>query len=81
MRPKAWREIGRELVPILPPQTLLNVARIPGALKLNLVALAAVLIVGYGLYRLTGDAPQWTAYGLGVYAIFALAFFFTPGSP
>ena len=71
VRPNAWRDFGRELVAILPPLTLFNVARIPGALQTNLMVLGIVGAVGYGLYRLTGDWPQWTAYGLGVYAIFS----------
>lgn len=71
VRPHAWQDFGRELVAILPPLTLLNVARIPGALRTNLIALAVIAAVGYGLFRLTGDAPQWIAYGLGVYAIFS----------
>ncbi|MGZ8347784.1 MAG: spinster family MFS transporter [Allosphingosinicella sp.] len=71
VRPNAWRDFGRELVAILPPLTLLNVARIPGALRINLLALTIVLLAGYGLFRLTGDAPQWAAYGLGCYAIFS----------
>jgi MFS family permease len=71
VRPNAWREFGKELMAIIPPFTLLNVARIPGALPLNLVVLAAVLVCGYGLYLLTGDGPQWLAYGLGVYAVFS----------
>ena len=69
VRPNAWREFGRELIAILPPFTLFNVARIPGALRPNLMVLAAVALVGYGLYTLTGDGPQWLAYGIGVYAI------------
>jgi len=71
VRPNAWRDFGRELAAILPPLTLLTVSRIPGALRVNLVVLALVIAVGYGLYRLTGDAPQWLAYGLGVYAVFS----------
>lgn len=71
VRPNAWREFGRELFAILPPLTLLNVARIPGALLTNLFVLAGVVAVGFGLYRLTGDGPQWLAYGIGVYAIFS----------
>ena len=50
VRPNAWRDFGRELVAILPPLTLFNVARIPGALRANLVALALVVVAGYGLY-------------------------------
>jgi MFS family permease len=71
VQPHAWRDFGRELAAILPPLTLFNVARIPGALRPNLAALLFVLVAGYGLYRLTGDAPQWIAYGLGAYAIFS----------
>jgi MFS family permease len=71
VRPNAWRDFGRELVAILPPLTLINVSRIPGALRTNLLVLGLVIVIGYGLYRLTGDAPQWSAYGLGVYAIFS----------
>jgi MFS family permease len=71
VRPNAWRDFGRELVAILPPLTLLSVSRIPGALRINLVALTLVVAAAYGLARLTGDAPQWAAYGLGVYAIFS----------
>ncbi len=71
VRPNAWRDFGRELVAILPPLTLLNVARIPGALRPNLVALAVIALIGYGLYRVTGSGPQWAAYGLGAYAIFS----------
>jgi MFS family permease len=71
VRPNAWAEFGRELVAILPPLTLISVARIPGALKVNLLVLVLVVAAGYGLVRVTGDWPQWTAYGLGVYAVFS----------
>jgi MFS family permease len=71
VRPNAWRDFGRELAAILPPLTLLSVSRIPGALKTNIIVLALVAAIAYGLCRLTGDWPQWAAYGLGVYAIFS----------
>lgn len=71
VRPNAWRDFGRELVAILPPLTLLNVSRIPGALKTNLVVLALVVVAAFGMIRWTGDLPQWSAYGLGVYAVFS----------
>jgi MFS family permease len=71
VRPNAWRDFGRELMAILPPLTLFSVARIPGALKTNLIVLAAVVAAAFGLIRLTGDLPQWSAYGLGVYAVFS----------
>ncbi|HYE27009.1 MAG TPA: MFS transporter [Allosphingosinicella sp.] len=71
VRPNAWRDFGRELVAILPPLTLLNVSRIPGALRTNLVVLAIVALCAYALVRLTGNLAQWAAYGLGVYAVFS----------
>jgi MFS family permease len=69
VRDGAWTDFGRELVAILPPLTLYSVSRIPGALKWNLIFLGIVALAGYALYSLTGDGPQWAAYGLGVYAI------------
>ncbi|HYJ30489.1 MAG TPA: MFS transporter [Allosphingosinicella sp.] len=71
VRPNAWRDFGRELIAILPPLTLLSVSRIPGALKTNLIVLAVVAALALGLIELTGDWPQWSAYGLGVYAVFS----------
>ena len=71
VRPNAWRDFGRELGAILPPLTLFSVARIPGALVVNLIALAAIAAFAAGLIWLTGDLPQWAAYGLGVYAVFS----------
>ncbi len=71
VRPNAWRDFGRELVAILPPLTLFNVARLPGELRLNLIVLAFVAAAAFGLITLTGDTPQWLAYGLGTYAVFS----------
>jgi MFS family permease len=71
VRPNAWRDFGRELIAILPPLTLFNVARIPGALVPNLLFLAAVAAATAGLVYVTGDLPQWSAYALGVYAVFS----------
>jgi hypothetical protein len=71
VRPNAWREFGRELAAILPPLTLLTAARLPGEFGRNLVALALVSAVAAFLMWLTGDVPQWAAYGLGVYAVFS----------
>ncbi|HEV2746528.1 MAG TPA: MFS transporter [Allosphingosinicella sp.] len=71
VRPGAWAGFGRELIAILPPLTLLSVARLPGELKVNLLILAGVVAAALSLIWLTGDAPQWAAYGLGVYAVFS----------
>src|SRR6185503_7581280 len=71
VQPNAWRNFGGELLAILPPLTLISVARIPGALIVNLAALAGIAAIAAGLIALTGDRPQWLAYGLGVYAVFS----------
>jgi MFS family permease len=71
VRPGAWREFGRELAAILPPLTLITAARTPGALVANVGGLALVAAAVAALIWLTGDAPQWLAYGLGVYAVFS----------
>ena len=71
VRPHAWRDFGRELMAILPPLTVINTARIPGALTINLVALAIIAAVAGGLAWLTENWAQWAAYGLGVYAVFS----------
>ena len=70
-RPGAWRDFGREIVAIVPPLTLFSAAVIPGALAINIAALAAIAAIGGGLYMLTGDWAQWLAYGLGIYAVFS----------
>jgi MFS family permease len=69
-RPGAWRDFGRELAAILPPLTLLTAAR-AGDLLANLLALTGIAGAAAVLALLTGDWPQWIAYGLGVYAIFS----------
>lgn len=71
VRPNAWRDFGRELFAILPPLTLLNVSRIPGALRTNLFALAVIGGLALFLALWSGNWAQWGAYGLGVYAVFS----------
>jgi MFS family permease len=65
----AWREFATELAAILPPLTLFSVARYPGELARNLLVLISVVAGASALMWLTGDVPQWAAYGLGVYAV------------
>jgi MFS family permease len=71
VRPNAWREFGRELAAIIPPLTLLSVARLPGALFPNLVVLAGSVAGATLLGSFTGDWPQWIAWFVGVYAVFS----------
>src|SRR5918997_961944 len=54
VRPNAWRDFGRELLAILPPLTLVSVARIPGALRVNLMVLALVVVLAAALIAITG---------------------------
>jgi len=67
-RPAIWREFAREIGAILPPFTLLSVARIPGALRLNMLLLVATAGAVAVLVRMSGDLLQWGAVGVGVYA-------------
>ena len=73
VRPNAWRDFGRELFAILPPLTLINVARIPGALRAQPDCPGAGRAPQrFGALLADRRLPaQWTAYGLGVYAIFS----------
>jgi MFS family permease len=70
-RPGAWRDFGRELMAILPPLTVINSARMPGALVPNLQALLVIALAAWGLDWLTGTRAQWVAYGIGAYAVFS----------
>ncbi|WP_317617558.1 MFS transporter [Sphingomonas daechungensis] len=69
VRPNAWREFGRELAAIIPPLTLLSVARIPGAIVPNLFILAGCIAGAFLLGSVTGDWPQWFAWWTGIYAV------------
>jgi MFS family permease len=69
VRPHAWRAFALELAAIVPPLTLWSVARFPGALRRNLLLLAAIAAAATGVARLTGDTLQWAAIGLGAYAV------------
>lgn len=68
-RPGAWRDFAADVGALLPPFTLWSVARFPGELRRNLLMAIAVAAAVAGLIRVTGDAGQWIAYGIGVYAI------------
>ncbi len=71
IRPRAWRDFLREMFAIIPPLTLWSVARFPGALAINLKALAIVVVSAGALIALTGDVAQWVGYGVGIYAVFS----------
>jgi MFS family permease len=63
----AWREFVLEVGAILPPFTLWSVSRV-GALRANLLFLAAIAGAAAMLVRLTHDSAQWVGLALGLYA-------------
>ena len=72
--PHPFRATGRELLAVLPPFTLLALARekASGAVMTrNLVGAALIAIVAWALTALTGDPEQWIALGIGTYAAFS----------
>ena len=71
VRPGAWTDFGREMLAIVPPLTLINVARIPGALWTNLGAAGGIALFMFALIQISGDSAQWAAYGVGAYAVFS----------
>jgi MFS family permease len=69
--PHPWRKFFDELSAVLPPLTLLHLAR-HGAtgrvFSANLMVAGSIIVVAYGLTALTGDWLQWSALALGLYA-------------
>lgn len=63
-----------ELLTIIPPFTLVGAAQ-GGARSLLMNVVGALLIAAgaYGLILVTGSALQWSALGIGVYAVFSWA--------
>lgn len=68
-RPGAWREFALDVAAVLPPLTLWSVSRFPGALRTNLLVLAAIASGAAALVWLTHDAAQWIGLGIGFYAV------------
>ena len=68
-KPGAWRELALGVAAILPPFTLWSVSRFAGALRANLLVLAAIASAAAVLVWLTHDAAQWIALGIGLYAV------------
>lgn len=74
MSPTPFADFARELTLIVPPFTLIAAARRgPGALAVNVAVAAAAAVLAWGLVRVTGNVPQWTAIGIGYYAVFSWA--------
>jgi len=73
--PHPFREFGRELFAVLPPFTLIVLARVGGAraVRTNLAVAAGIALAAYGLIALTGSTAQWCALGVGCYGACAWA--------
>lgn len=67
-----FAEFMADLADIIPPFTLIGAARRGvGALMANLAVAAGLALGGTLLVRATGDVAQWSAFGIGCYAIFS----------
>lgn len=72
--PAPFRQFLSDLSMIIPPFTLIGAwQRGPLALGINLAVAALVAAFAWGMIHLTGNLPQWSAVGLGFYAVFSWA--------
>lgn len=63
-----------DLSTIVPPFTVIGAAkRGPMALAINLAVAAGLALFAWIMIRLTGKVPQWSAVGIGYYAVFSWA--------
>ncbi len=72
--PAPFRAFMAELLTILPPLTLIGAAQ-GGARAFvhNLIGLAIIVAIVFGLISIGEPWPQWVAVGIGVYAVFSWA--------
>lgn len=69
-----FRAFFAELMTVLPPLTLIGAARRGrAALIVNVSAAAAIVLAAWLLTIATGNALQWSAVGVGAYAVFSWA--------
>ncbi|KQU49690.1 MFS transporter [Sphingomonas sp. Leaf339] len=72
--PAPFRAFGQELITIIPPLTLIGAAAGGArALMVNLLALGITVAAVTGLVSIGEPWPQWTAIGIGAYAVFSWA--------
>ncbi|MDP3906353.1 MFS transporter [Novosphingobium sp.] len=72
--PTPFGDLLADLSAIVPPFTLIGAFRRgPAALAINLGAAALVFAFASAMIKLTGNLPQWSAVGLGYYAVFSWA--------
>ena len=72
--PAPFRQFAQDLSTIVPPFTLIGAwQRGPAALAINIGFAAAIAAFAWWMIQLTGNFPQWSAVGLGYYAVFSWA--------
>lgn len=72
--PSPFRDFVADLSTIVPPFTVIGAARRgTAALAINLGFAALVAAFAWWMISLTGNVPQWSAVGLGYYAVFSWA--------
>jgi MFS family permease len=70
--PRPWPKFFTELSCVLPPLTILHATRFgTRAVVNNLIAAAVIAAIAFALWKAVGQGPQWTALGLGAYAVFS----------
>ncbi|WP_439567260.1 spinster family MFS transporter [Sphingopyxis sp.] len=72
--PTPFRQFAQDLSTIVPPFTLIGAwQRGPAALAINIGFAIAIAAFAWWMIGLTGNFPQWSAVGLGYYAVFSWA--------
>ncbi|MFN7028448.1 MAG: spinster family MFS transporter [Sphingopyxis sp.] len=72
--PAPFRQFAQDLSTIVPPFTLIGAwQRGPAALAINIGFAGAIAAFAWWMIELTGNLPQWSAVGLGYYAVFSWA--------
>jgi len=69
-----FRQFAQDLSTIVPPFTLIGAwQRGPAALAINIGFATGIAAFAWWMIALTGNFPQWSAVGLGYYAVFSWA--------
>jgi MFS family permease len=72
--PTPFKDFAEELTTIIPPFTLIGAWRLgQRAFLINLCFAAFSALLAMALIYVTGKVPQWTAVGIGLYAVFSWA--------